>query len=251
MADPSAADLQVEHLHVRFAEQPVLEDISFYLAAHSTLAIIGASGSGKTTLLRSIAGLTNASRGRVTLDNQPIDQLPVHQRGIVYLNQEPLLFPHLTLFDNIAFGVRLRRISPAVIRGRTEMFLTRLGLDGLRDRYPHALSGGERQRAAFGRALAVEPKLLLLDEPFSNLDPNNRTVMQTLFKEVSREQSITSLFVTHDLKECLRIGDRFAILSDGTLTLYKDKQAFLEDRRSGVENEMQFWRELINKDPDG
>ncbi len=247
MADPIAAALKVEHLHVRFAERAVFEDISFELAAHSTLAIIGASGCGKTTLLRSIAGLITANRGRVMLDKQTIDQLPVHQRGVVYLNQEPLLFPHLTLFDNVAFGLRLRCLSPAVIRERTGKLLARLGLDGLRERYPHALSGGERQRAAFGRALAVDPKLLLLDEPFTNLDPDTRTGMQSLFKEVSREQAITSLFVTHDLKECLRIGDRFAILSNGTLALYEDKQTFSEDPRSGVSTEMQFWRELIDK----
>ena len=250
MTDQSPAVLQVEHLCVHFAQRAVLEDISFYLAGHSTLAIIGASGSGKTTLLRSIAGLTAASRGRVILDNQPIDQLPVNQRCIVYLNQEPLLFPHLTLFDNVAFGLRLRRYLPAVIHDRTAMLLARLGLDELRDRYPHALSGGERQRAAFGRALAVEPKLLLLDEPFSNLDPDNRTIMQALFKEISREQAITSIFVTHDIKECLRMGDRFAILGNGALALYEDKQTFSADPRSGVATELQFWRELAGKNPD-
>ena len=242
MADFQGAALRVEGLCVRFGEQTVLRDVSFDVEPNATLAVIGASGCGKTTLLRAIAGLVIADRGQVLLGGRRVERMPVNRRGIVYLNQEPLLFPHLSLFDNIAFGLHLRKLPVAVVRARVEALLLRLGLNGLADRNPDELSGGQRQRTAFGRALAVEPGLLLLDEPFSSLDPYNRSCMQALFKQVAREHGIASLFVTHDVKECLRIGDRFAILRNGRLTLYGDSRAFAADPLSGVAREAEFWR---------
>ena len=248
MPDAFAARLRVEDLRVRLGDQIVLRDVSFTLEAHTTMVVIGASGCGKTTLLRSIAGLIAAEHGRVVLGGESVDDLAANRRRIVYLNQEPLLFPHLNLFENIAFGLRLRRLSERFVGERVSELIACLELTGLERRYPQALSGGQRQRAAFGRALAVDPALLLLDEPFSNLDPDTRANMQDLFKQVARERGISALFVTHDLKESIRIGDSFAILRDGQLRTFGDRQAFCADEQSGVDREAAFWRMVAGAD---
>lgn len=241
MSDRSPVTLTVENLRVILGDSPVLDGVSLHLAAGATLAVIGASGGGKTTLLRAIAGLLPTAGGRITLGERSVDGQPAHLRGMVYLNQEPLLFPHLNLFENVAFGLRLRRQTDAVIRERVSELLVLLELDGLEQRAPHALSGGQRQRAAFARALIVEPALLLLDEPFSNLDPDTRVSAQMLFKHVARTRGITSMFVTHDLKESLRMGDAFGLLRDGRLRLYHDRAAFCADPDTGVSREAAFW----------
>ena len=233
--------LQVENLDVRLAGQLILHEVSFTVDAHTTMAVIGASGCGKTTLLRAIAGLIGAERGRITLHNESVDSMATSRR-IVYLNQEPLLFPHLNLFENIAFGLRLRRLAEQLVRERVRELMAQLELEGLGLRHPHALSGGQRQRAAFGRALAVDPALLLLDEPFSNLDADTRTSMQELFKRLARERGITALFVTHDLKESIRIGNSFAMIREGRLLPYRDLAEFCADPASGVGRESRFWQ---------
>lgn len=245
MSDLPATALRVENLEVRFGQQAVFSDVSFEVEAHTTLVLTGPSGCGKTTLLRAIAGLVSADHGHVTLGAARVDELAANRRGIVYLNQEPLLFPHLTLFENLAFGLRLRRFPLTAIRERVGSLLRSLGLDDMELRRPHTLSGGERQRAAFGRALAVEPALLLLDEPFSNLDPDTRASMQGLFKQVSQERGVTSLFVTHDLKESLCIGDRFGLMRNGHVDIFGSKDAYAADPRSGVAREAQFWQDII------
>ncbi len=246
MNDTTRNALIVDGLAVRYGDKSVLQDVALDVDAGRTLTVIGSSGCGKTTLLRTIAGLVPQLRGRIMLGADRIDHLPAHRRGIVYLNQEPLLFPHLNVFENIAFGLRLRHLSHRAIRERVNALITQLELDGLADRQPHTLSGGQRQRAAFGRALIVAPSLLLLDEPFSNLDPETRTSMQFLFKALAHDRAITSIFVTHDLKESLRIGDRFAILHAGGLHHYRDRAAFCVDPTSGVRQEAEFWSDLAH-----
>jgi len=244
MTDRTPTPLHVDELGVRLGSEAVLRDVSLEVSAGTTLAIIGHSGCGKTTLLRAIAGLLPLSAGRITLGAQRVDAMPPQRRGIVYLNQEPLLFPHLNVFENIAFGLRLRHQSDSIIRERVSELLVQLELDGLARRSPQALSGGQRQRAAFGRALIVAPSLLLLDEPFSSLDPQTRLSMQRLFKEVTHARGITALFVTHDLKESLRMGDRFAMLHGGRLQHYPDRRAFCADPATGVAREASFWGDL-------
>jgi ABC-type Fe3+/spermidine/putrescine transport system ATPase subunit len=244
MTDREPAALCIDGLGVRLGEQIVLQDVSLDVGAGATLAIIGPSGCGKTTLLRAIAGLVPPLAGRITLGEHRVDDLPPHRRGIVYLNQEPLLFPHLNLFENVAFGLRLRHQPDAAVRQRVGELLAQLELDGLEHRHPQALSGGQRQRAAFGRALIVEPSLLLLDEPFSNLDPETRTSVQQLFKDLAHARGITSMFVTHDLKESLRMGDSFAMLRAGQVHAYRDRAAFCADPATGIAREAEFWSDL-------
>ncbi|MDE2150428.1 MAG: ABC transporter ATP-binding protein [Gammaproteobacteria bacterium] len=241
--------LRVERLGVAFDGRPLLHDITFGVRGGQTLAIVGASGCGKTTLLKAIAGLLPTVGGRIQLGARAIEALPARTRNAVYLYQEPLLFPHLDVFGNVAFGLRLRGLRGADLEQRVMAMLEQLQLAALARRRPQALSGGQRQRVAFGRALIVEPALLLLDEPFSNLDPEARADMQALFRNVAAARGITAIFVTHDVKESLLVGDAFALLREGRLQIYADRQAFCADPASGVGREAGFWREMTNEVP--
>jgi putrescine transport system ATP-binding protein len=236
--------LELRSVCKRFGREPVLREVSLALAAEQTLSVLGASGSGKTTLLKIIAGLEAQDSGEVHLAGARLDGLPPERRGVVYLYQEPLLFPHLDVFENVAFGLRLRRTPRAELERRTGALLEELGLAEHARKRPPQLSGGQRQRAAFGRALIVEPRLLLLDEPFGALDAGTRAAMQDLFRRVARAQRIAALFVTHDLKEALVVGDCFAQLAHGGLAQYSDREAFLRDPASGAGEEIRFWSEL-------
>ncbi len=170
------------------------------------------------------------------------------ERGVVYLSQEPLLFPHLNVFENIAFGLRLRKEKKDVVKEKVGQMLAALGLDGLGKKMSTELSGGQRQRVAFGRAIIIEPRVLLLDEPFGSLDVQTRAEMQDLFRQLSRKYQMTSLFVTHDLKEALVMGDSIGRMEGGHLEVYPDRQAFINDPASGVRSERDFWTSITQDD---
>ena len=235
--------LDIKNISKSFGDTRVLNGISFGLAEHQTLAILGRSGCGKTTLLKIIAGLLDGN-GQVLLREQDISALPPQQRGIVYLYQETLLFPHLNVFENVAFGLRLRALPEAEIQSRVGDLLERLGLAGHDQSMPTALSGGQKQRVSFGRALIVEPRLLLLDEPFGALDTETRGAMQTLFKDIAERQGITSVFVTHDLKEAVLMGDRLGYMESGLLHIYDNLDAFAADEKTGMRREIEFWKKF-------
>lgn len=237
--------LHIENLTVEFGDHRILDHAGLTLPSGQILAVNGASGCGKTTLLRAIAGLVPMTTGTIHLDGRRIESLPAHRRGVVYLNQEPLLFPHLNVFDNVAFGLRLRHVPRPAVRTRVTDMLARLDLDGMASRRPDQLSGGQKQRVAFGRALIVEPPLLLLDEPFSSLDPDTRKTMQALFHRVAGERDITAVFVTHDLRETLTMGDQLAMMRAGKLHTYPDRTAFSNDPATGVAGEAAFWRSAL------
>jgi ABC-type Fe3+/spermidine/putrescine transport system ATPase subunit len=242
--------LEVRQITKSFGATPVLKNISFGLAAHRTLAVLGRSGCGKTTLLKIIAGLTDikpdtiSSETGIFLGGNNITGLPPQQRGAVYLYQEPLLFPHLTVFENIAFGLRLRKLSDAEIQNRTATMLVDIGMSEHAQKMSTQLSGGQKQRVAFGRALIIQPQLLLLDEPFGALDTETRTQMQQLYKRVATAQHITAVFVTHDLKEALLMGDEWGYMESGNLNIFKNLEAFMADERTGMQQEINFWKKL-------
>jgi len=236
--------LKTTNLSKTYGKERVLQDLSFSLEAHRMMSVLGRSGSGKTTLLKIIAGLETPDAGTVELDGRAMNGVPAHLRNIVYLYQEPLLFPHLNAFENIAFGLRLRKLPEVEIRLKTSEMLDSLELGGQAKKMPGQLSGGQRQRVAFGRALIVNPRVLLLDEPFGALDTETRSAMQQLLKRMVAAFKITTLFVTHDLKEALLMGDEIALMQGGVLKKYDTKVGFVRDARTGVGEEVAFWQRL-------
>ncbi|HRR09179.1 MAG TPA: ATP-binding cassette domain-containing protein [Rhodothermales bacterium] len=220
----------------------ILQDISFSLHRGDLLAILGRSGSGKTTLLKCLAGLEPPDSGQIVVDGQDVRRLKPQVRGMVYLYQEPLLFPHLNVFENVAFGLRLKKIAEKEVKTQVNALIEQLGLADQAHKAPHQLSGGQKQRASFGRALLVKPRLLLLDEPFASLDVEIRAQMQTLFLNLAKTYHTSTLLVTHDLKEALIMGKRFGLMQNGSLKLYETPQAFIQDEQTGVLREMAFWQ---------
>ena len=181
------------------------------------MSLLGPSGCGKTTLLRIIAGLLAADRGMVRLDREDISRRPPHKRDVGVVFQSYALFPHLTVAENVAFGLEARRLSRTAIAETVSRFLELVHLSDFADRSIRALSGGQQQRVAVARALAVKPKLLLLDEPFSALDRKLRETMQIELKRLLRELAITAVFVTHDQDEALNLSDRIAVMNRGVI----------------------------------
>ena len=236
--------LAIQGLSKSFGREPVLDDVHLAVAAHETVSILGRSGSGKTTLLKIIAGLEGADHGGIVLGGRNLAGAPPQQRGVVYLYQEPLLFPHLDVWENVAFGLRLRGTAGAELERRVQEMVDDLELAAHSRKSPHQLSGGQRQRVSFGRALIVQPALLLLDEPFGNLDAEIRASMQALFKRVAATYRITSLFVTHDLKEAIQMGDRVAHLRAGRLKVFADRAELAADPEIGLMNEVRFWESV-------
>jgi len=236
--------LNIKNIVKRFANEAVLESLSLDLDKGEILSILGKSGSGKSTLLKIISGLEEATGGDIILDGKDISKLATRDRKIVYMYQEPLLFPHLTVTENLAFGLSVRGESKEQIERKTAAMLTALQLEEQAQKMPEQLSGGQKQRVNFGRAMIIEPRLILLDEPFGNLDSQTREVMQQLFTKVASEQGITALFVTHDVKEALQVGSRYGYLERGQLSLFDTKQAFVAYEATGAKAEMDFWKKL-------
>ncbi len=242
--------LEVKSLSKSFYETLVIESCSFRVKTGDTMSVLGRSGCGKSTLLKILAGLTLPDSGRVFIDKTDITDVPAHQRHIVYLPQEALLFPHLDVCENIAFGLRVRKNPKTVINMEVHNMLEQLGLLDKMNSRPHELSGGERRRVSFGRALITQPSVLLLDEPFENLDPETRSDMQKLYRKLAADYNITSVFVTHNLKEAIMMGDNISTLRDGQLHAYNDVRSFINDPESGASEEMAFWNQFSEKSPE-
>jgi sulfate transport system ATP-binding protein len=211
----------VENLVKEFGQTPALYGVSLEIAGGELIALLGPSGSGKTTLLRLIAGLDFPTSGRVLFGNEDASAKSVQDRNVGFVFQSYALFRHMTVFDNIAFGLRVRpratRPSEAVIRERVMSLLELVQLGGLDKRFPGQLSGGQRQRVAFARALAIEPRVLLLDEPFGALDAKVRKDLRRWLREIHDRTGHTTVFVTHDQEEALELADRVVVMSKGKI----------------------------------
>ena len=194
-----------------------LDDVSLDINAGEFFVMLGPSGCGKTTLLRSIAGLEYPDSGTITLDGQRIDDIPAYSRPVNTVFQSYALFPHMTVGENIAFGLEMEGLNKKDIEKRVEDSLAQVKLDGLDKRRPSQLSGGQQQRVALARALAKKPKVLLLDEPLSALDLKLRRGMQIELKRLQQDTGITFVFVTHDQEEAMSMGDRIAVFKDGKI----------------------------------
>ena len=216
-------DLIVENIEKQLGTAQVLCGVSFELQQGEVLALLGASGSGKTTLLRSVAGLERPDkgkieiRGKVVFDAASGFEIPAEQRGLGLVFQSYAIWPHRSVFENVAYGLRLRRVPDAEIRQRVGDVLARLGLGHLADRYAHQLSGGQQQRVALARAIVYNPPVLLLDEPLSNLDAKLREDARAWVRELIKQIGNSALYVTHDQTEALAIADRVLLLDRGQI----------------------------------
>ncbi|WP_010586765.1 ABC transporter ATP-binding protein [Schlesneria paludicola] len=234
--------MRVQNLSVRFGTQEILRSLSFDLMPGQTLVILGESGCGKTTLMRALAGLIPVTNGEIQVNSVSVARQGSRDRGIIYLDQEPLLFEHLNVTENIAFALRLRRMAAKKVADAVTLMLQEIDLCLHARKREWQLSGGQKQRVAFARAILAHPQLLLLDEPFCSLDSQSRNQMQQLFSRLSRQHSLTSIFVTHDVKEALVVGDCFARMTTGNLLIYPDRRSFMIDPATGIPAEIAFWQ---------
>lgn len=209
--------IRISGVSKRFGEFLALDNISLEIPGGELTALLGPSGSGKTTLLRIIAGLELPDAGTVHYHGEDVTHQPVRDRNIGFVFQHFALFRHMTVYDNIAFGLRVRGVKNAVIKERVRQLIQLVRLEGLKYRYPSQLSGGQRQRVALARAMAAEPKVLLLDEPFGALDAKVRQELRQWLRRLHDEVHLTSVFVTHDQEEAFEVADRVVIMNKGRI----------------------------------
>ena len=209
--------ITIEKLTKRFGAKTVLSNIDVKIAAGEIFFLLGPSGCGKTTLLRSVAGLNDPDGGRILAGERDVTHLPPHQRDMGMVFQSYALWPHMSLRENVAFGLEMRGVKKGDAQSRVMRALEMVRLADRADSKPNELSGGQQQRVALARALVIEPQCLLLDEPLSNLDAKLRLEMRTEIRRICKEAGLTAIYVTHDQKEALSIADRLAVLDQGRL----------------------------------
>lgn len=209
--------VEMKNIYKKYGDFLASDNVSFGVEKGKLVALLGPSGSGKTTLLRMIAGLETPNSGDIYIDGKRVNDIPASKRGIGFVFQNYALFRYMTIYDNVAFGLELQKMPKKLIKERVTKLLEMTGLSGLEKRYPNQLSGGQRQRVAFARALAPNPQVLLLDEPFAAIDAKVRGELRTWLKELVEKLGITSIFVTHDQDEAVEVADEIIITNHGTI----------------------------------
>lgn len=207
----------LQDISVAYKNQQILKDFTLEIEKGELVSLLGPSGCGKTTTLRLIAGFIKAKKGKFIFKDRDYTKLPVNKRNFGFVFQNYVLFPHLTIFNNIAFGLRLRKFSNMEIEKRVMDVLEIVNMTGFEKRYPQELSGGQKQRIAIARAIVIEPDVLLMDEPLSNLDANLRVNMRKEVRHIQQKLGITTVYVSHDQEECLAISDQVAIMNQGVI----------------------------------
>ena len=215
--EKTASVLGIEAVDKRFGATTVLQDFTLDVAESEIVTLLGPSGCGKTTLLRCVAGFWEADSGRIEIDGQDISNVPVNRRPVGVVFQSYALFPHLSVARNVGYALRMRSMPRSAVARRVASALETVSLTGFEDRYPAQLSGGQQQRVAIARVLVMEPRVLLLDEPFNALDAKLRGAMQVELRQLIKRLGLTSIFVTHDQEEALTMSDRIAVMSGGKI----------------------------------
>jgi iron(III) transport system ATP-binding protein len=209
--------LTCKNITKHYAEEIIFHDLSLSIPLGEILSLVGPSGCGKTTLLRCIAGLEELTEGQLWMGSEDVTKHKAEQRPIVMMFQQPLLFPHMTVIENITYGLKTKKVNKKERRTAGLTMLEKIEMEGYEDRYPYELSGGEQQRVTLARALIRKPRLLLLDEPFSSLDPELRGMMRSWIRKKLKDEAITALFVTHDKEEAMIMGDQLAVMKEGMI----------------------------------
>lgn len=214
MSDPIVS---LTELVLSYGSTVAVPELNLDIHEGELIALLGPSGCGKTTTMRAIAGLLTPTSGSIRIDGRDVTRVPANKRGIGLVFQSYALFPHLSAFENVAFGLRLQKLPEAEVQARTEAGMATVGLTGFEKRKPAEMSGGQQQRLALARSLVMEPKVLLLDEPLSNLDARLRLEMRNELQRVQRDTGVTMVFVTHDQSEALALADRIVLMRDGRI----------------------------------
>ena len=209
--------VELKNINKTFGSYKASDDVNFGIEKGKLIGLLGPSGSGKTTILRMIAGLEQPDSGQIIINGQVVNDVAPSARGIGFVFQNYALFRYMTVYDNIAFGLRVQKVDNKKIKERVSELISLIGLKGLEKRYPNQLSGGQRQRVAFARALAPNPKLLLLDEPFAAIDAKIKQELRSWLKEMIERFEITSIFVTHDQDEAIEVADEIIITNQGKI----------------------------------
>ncbi len=227
----------------KYGDFVALKGVSLDIHSGEFFTLLGPSGCGKTTLLRMIAGFNSVEEGEISFGDKVINNLPPHKRGIGMVFQNYAIFPHLTVEENVAYGLRAQKVPAAEIKSRVAEALKMVQIEKLKDRMPNELSGGQQQRVALARAFVIEPQVLLMDEPLSNLDAKLRVQMRTIIKKLQRRLGITTIYVTHDQEEALAISDRIAVMNLGEVMqvgtpeeIYKNPQNLFVSGFIGTSN---------------
>lgn len=241
-------EITIEHLYKKYKDKPALTDINLTLPAGSFTAILGPSGCGKTTLMRCLAGFLEVNSGTIRFGDQDVTRLPPQKRGTAMVFQNYALWPHMTVYDNIAYGLKLRKFSKQQIEEKVYAILKKVELDpsDVRKRRPTEYSGGQQQRIALARALVLEPKLLLMDEPLSNLDAKVRQRLRVEIRNLQKDLGITAVYVTHDQDEALSMADRIVLMRNGKIEqvgtpeqLYNEPQSYFVSHFLGNSNTLE------------
>lgn len=247
MSDGYGGHISVHSLTVAYGIQTILHGIDLDFPAGTFTALLGSSGCGKTTLLRTLAGFLKASGGHIEVDHKDVTTSPPEARGMAMVFQSYALWPHMTVGQNMGYGLKLRKMSSEAINRKIDTLLTMLGLEGLANRKVTDLSGGQRQRVALGRALAIEPSILLLDEPLSNLDTKIRLTMRHQIRAIQKNLGLTVIHVTHDREEAMTMADRIIVLDHGRIAqigtpedVYDKPNSPFLARFMGAENRLTF-----------
>ena len=209
--------IKIDHVCKKYGDNIIIPDLTANIKNGEFFTLLGPSGCGKTTLLRMIAGFNSIEAGTISFSDQVINELPTHQRNIGMVFQSYAIFPHLTVRQNVEYGLKIRKLPRDEMKKRVDEMLKLVRIDEYQDRLPERLSGGQQQRVALARAIVIHPQVLLMDEPLSNLDAKLRIEMRTVIRDIQRQVGITTVYVTHDQEEALAISDRIAVINHGVI----------------------------------